>query len=110
MKNAVTKATLTPARKRLLEMMQEINHGRIGGLKVHNGQPVFDPPPTVVRLFLFSKNNGPNTCRGNDSFVLKKKMAELFEIFDREQFLLIKELIIENGLPVRMIVADMARD
>jgi len=31
--------------------MQEVNYGRIKGLQVRNGEPVFDPPPDVLRLF-----------------------------------------------------------
>jgi hypothetical protein len=65
MTNVVTKATLTPARKRLLELMQEINYGRIEKLHVRDGEPVFDPPPTVLRLlFCFGKTYGPNESRG----------------------------------------------
>jgi len=109
MTNVVTKATLTPARKRLVELMQEINYGRIEQLHVRDGEPVFDPPPTVLRLFLFGKDNGPNESRGNDGFALKKKVAELFEVFDRERLLSIQELMIDNGLPVRMTVADEVR-
>ena len=106
MPNVVTKATLTPARKRLIELMQEINYGRIEKLHVRDGEPVFDPPPTVLRLFLFGKDNKPNESRGNDGFALKKKVAELFEVFDLERSLSIQELKIDNGLPIRMTVAD----
>lgn len=109
MPNVVTKATLTPARKCLVELMQEINYGRIEGLQVQDGEPIFNPPPTMLRLFLFGRENGPNESRSSDGFVLKKKMAELFEIFDRERSLFIEELIIDNGLPVRMTVADAVR-
>ena len=109
MTDVVTKAVLTPARKRLVELMQEINYGRIEGLSVQDGEPVFDPPPTVLRLFLFGKDNGPNESRGSDGFSLKKKVVELFEVFDRERFLSIQELMIDNGLPVRMTVADEVR-
>jgi len=109
MTNVVTKATLTPARKRLVELMQEINYGRIEKLLVRDGEPVFDPPPTVLRLFLFGRDNGPNESRGNDGFALKRKVAELFEVFDRERSLSIQELMIDNGLPVRMTVADEVR-
>jgi len=45
MPNDVTKAALTPARKRLVELMQEVNYGRIEELRVENGEPVFDPRP-----------------------------------------------------------------
>ena len=109
MTDVVTKAALTPARKRLIELMQEINYGRIERLEVRDGEPVFDPPPTVLRLFLFGKDNGPNVSRSNDGFALKKKVAELFEVFDQERSLSIQELMIDNGLPVRMTVADAVR-
>jgi len=108
MPNVVTKAALSPARRRLVELMQETNHGRIR-LEVRNGEPVFDPPPTVLRLFLFGKDNKPNAARDNDGFALKKKAVELFEIFDREQSLSIQELIIDDGLPIRMSVKETVR-
>ena len=109
MTDVVTKAALTPARKRLVELMQEINYGRIEALRVQDGEPVFDPPPTVLRQYLFGKENGPNANRGVESFALKKKVAELFDIFDREPSLSIQEIIIDNGLPVRMTVMSAVR-
>ena len=105
----VTKASLTPARRCVIELMQEINYGRLEGLEVRDCEPVLDPPPRVVRQIVFGKDNGPNACRANDGFALKKKMAELFEFFDRERSFLILELVIDNGLPVRMAVADVIR-
>jgi hypothetical protein len=109
MPKSITKAVLTPARKRLIELMQEINYGRIERLEVREGDPVFDPFPTVLRLFLFGKDNGPNTAPSNDSFALKKKAAELFKVFDRERSLFIRQLMVDNGLPVRMTVANRTR-
>ena len=109
MPNVITKATLTPARKRLVELMQEVNYGRIERLQIRDSEPVFDPPPTVLRLFLFGKENGPNTSHSTGGFALTKKVAELFEVFDRERSLSIQELMIDNGLPVRMAVAGVAR-
>ena len=109
MSTVVTKAALTPARQRLIEVMQEVNYGRIEGLEVRDCEPVFKPPPRVVRQIIFGKDNGPNACRATDGFALKKKVAELFEVFNRERSLSIQELVIENGLPVRMTVADAIR-
>ena len=105
----MTKAALTPARRRLLEMMQETNYGRIEGLQVRDREPVFEPPPRVVRQVVFGKANGPNARRANDGFVLKKKVAEFFDVLDQERSFLILELVIDNGLPVRMAVADAIR-
>jgi len=105
----LVKNSITPPKQRLIELMQRINYGRIEGLQVRDGEPVFDPMPTVLRLFLFGKDNRPNGSRVNDRFTLKKKVVELFEIFDRERSLSIQELMIDDGLPVRMIVADGGR-
>ena len=49
MPNVETKEALSPARKRLIELMQEINYGRIEELQIRDGEPVFNPPPTVLR-------------------------------------------------------------
>ena len=100
---------LSGPRKRLVDLAQEVNHGRIENLEVRNGEPILDPLPDVTRLYVFGKTNGPNAGREKDSFALKKKVADLFEVFDHERFLTIKELIIDNGLPVRMTVAGVAR-
>ena len=105
----VTKAALTPARRLLVELMQDVNFGRVERLEVRDWEPVLDPPPRVVRQIVFGKANGPNARRATDGFVLKKKVAELFEVFDRERSFLILELVIDNGLPVRMAVADTSR-
>ena len=109
MTDVVTKAALTPARRRLVELMQEVNYGRIEGLQIRNGEPVFDAPLHVLRLVLFGKANGPNESRGSDDFTLKKQVTELFEAFDRERSLSIQELMIDDGLPVRMTVAGGVR-
>lgn len=110
MDSAMTKASLSPARRRLVELMQAINFGRIEGLQVQNGEPVIDPPPAVLRLYQFGKDNGPNASLCNDAYTLKKRAVELFMVFDRERSISIRELIIANGLPVRMTVADGVGD
>ena len=45
-RQAETKTSLTPARRRLVELMQEVNFGRIERLKVRDWEPVLDPPPS----------------------------------------------------------------
>ena len=108
-RGATTKAALTPARRLLVELMQEVNYGRIEQLEVRDCEPVFKPPPRVVRQIVFGKDNGPNAQRAAQGFALKKKVAELFDVFDRDRSFLILELVIDNGLPVRMAVADVIR-
>ena len=103
---AATKFALSPARRRLVEIMQEVNFGRIEGLHVHDGEPHFMPAPRVLRDIVFGKVNAPNAARTRDDFALKEQLIELFELFDRERSVTVESLVVQNGLPVRMTVAD----
>ena len=64
----VTKVSLTPARRRLVEVMQGIRYGRLEGLEVRDFEPVFEPPARAVRQIVFGKDNGPHTARNKDGF------------------------------------------
>ena len=108
MSDVITKSKLTPARRRLVELAQDIKYGRFEGLPVHGGDPVLDPLPTFLRTFLFGRDNGPNAALSNEDFVLKKNVTEMFEIFDREQSFIIDELVFADGLPVRMTIRGKA--
>ena len=76
MSKDVTKTALSPARRCLVELMQEVNYGRIERLEVKEREPVFTPPPRLVRQFVFGKDIGPNAKRTVDGFALKKKVVE----------------------------------
>lgn len=97
---------LTPARRHLVDLMQRLNHGRIENLRVRDGQPRFDPPPTTYRLYRFGKPNGPNQSSTTPDFSLKRGVAELLRLFDSARNLDIESLKIEDGLPVAMSVTE----
>lgn len=104
-----TKRSLSPARQRLVELMQEINFGRIEAFDVCGGEPVLEPAPRVLRDFLLGKTNAAHQSRARDDFVLKDQVIELFVLFDRERSVTVESLVVNNGLPVRMTVAGGAR-
>ena len=105
-----TKRSLSPARRRLVELMQSINYGSIANLEVRNGEPVFDPPPHSARDIYFNKGaNSPHPRLERDDFALKSQILELFALFDREGALTIEILFVQDGLPFRLTVADVAR-
>ena len=108
MSKVMTKSSLSPGRRYLVELAQETNHGRIVLLPVLDGEPQFDPPPTVLRLFLIGKDNGPHPAHCKEDFIIKEEWVELFKLFDREQSFIIDELVIADGLPVRMTVREKA--
>lgn len=104
-----TTPILTPARTRLLLLMHEVGYGRIVDLQVRDGEPVFDPPPTAKRLYQFGRDAASCPADTRQGLILKRKVQELLEVFDRERSLHIEELKVEDGLPVMMVVTKKGR-
>jgi len=101
------KASLSPARRRLLEILQQINFGRLETLAIRNGEPVLDPMPRKVLEIKFAGENGPRPELKVDDFLLKRQAVELFEFFDQLQDGVIDVLEVKHGLPFRMIVTEV---
>ena len=86
--------------------MQEINFGRIEGLVIRNGEPVFEPAPRVIRYHKLGGENGPRRERELDDFVLKAKVTELFEQFEAIGNGKIVRIEIKYGIPFLMEVEE----
>ena len=104
--NATTKSALSPDRRRLVELMQEVNFGHIENLIIRNGQPVFDPEPRVVYETKFgAAENGPRPELAAGDFRLKTQHLELFEQLDELGGATVEKLEIKHGLPFRLFRA-----
>jgi hypothetical protein len=102
------KASLTPSRRRLLELFQQINFGRVEALVLLNGDPVLDPVPRVVQEIKFGGENGPRPELSNGDFHLKSQVIELFQHLDQLGDGTIEAIEVKHGLPFRMILAKDA--
>ncbi|MCX7428990.1 MAG: hypothetical protein NTW96_25610 [Planctomycetia bacterium] len=101
------KASLSPARRRLLELLQQVNFGRIDCLAIVGGDPVFDPPPRLVREIKFGGENGPRPELGSPDFLLKSQVVELLAFLDEFQNGTVDVLEVKHGLPFRVIVTEV---
>ena len=108
MTHVLTKAALSPARKHLIQMMQQLNFGRIEGLYVRGGEPVFDPPPHLVQLIKLGADNGPRPELEHSDFALKSQIVELFDHFKKLDNGNIATLEIQHGLPFRLTLEHPA--
>jgi len=100
------KSDLPPGRARLVELMQNINFGRIEGLAVEDCQPVLDSPARIIREIKFGGQNGPRPESVVADFALKSQVLELFRCFDGLSDGVIEILEVKHGLPFRMEVAS----
>jgi hypothetical protein len=98
------KSTLSPARRRVIELMQDVHFGTIENLRIRSGEPQFEPPPLGTRDFVLGKFERGHPARVLSDFHLKDALVDLFELFDREQNIDIDRLTIQAGLPLRVRV------
>jgi hypothetical protein len=73
------KSSLSEAQCRLIELLQRLNFGRVEGLHVRSGEPVFDPPPRVIETLKMGAPNGPRAEAALDDFWLKQPVVELIQ-------------------------------
>jgi len=108
MTGTVTKATLSPQRKRLVELMQGLNFGRIERLVVRDGEPVFDPPPQVLREFRPGGDNAGRPESRLDDFELKRDVLELLDHLESLGNATIQLIEVKHGLPFKALVEEAA--
>ena len=90
---------LSPARRRLIQLLQTLNFGRVEDLVVRGGEPVLDPPPQVVREVKFGSDNGPRVEAKLADFALKDQHQDLFGLLDDLQNGCLPVLTVKHGLP-----------
>lgn len=104
MNDVIKKASLSPGRQRLIEMMQQLNFGRIEDLEVRAGEPLFSPAPRVVQDIKIGAENGPRPESAFPDFFLKNQVIELFQHFDRMGDATVACIDVKHGLPFKLVV------
>jgi len=99
---------LTGAQRRIVRLMQRINFGRIEALAVKHGEPVFDPPPRIVRQVKFGADNGARPEAAKEDFALKAQVCDLFAELEGMSDGVIRSLEVKHGLPFKMAVEEDA--
>ena len=102
-----TKSTLSPQRQRLVALMQRMNFGRIEGLHILNGEPLFDPQPRVIREVKLARDNGPRPEIVKTDFALKAEVIDLFAQLEAVGDGVIERIEIQHGLPFRMTFEEV---
>jgi len=106
MVTTVVKGSLSPRRRAIIELMQRINFGHIEGLVVRGGEPVFDPPPRVIRTWKSGGDNGPRPQARSADFGLKRDVVEFFGYIERLGDGVVRRIEIRHGLPFHMEIEE----
>ena len=102
MKQPTTKSSLTAPQSRLVELLQKVNFGRIEGLHVRRGEPVFEPGPRIIQKLKMGGDNAPRPETNLEDFWLKHQTIEMLrtiaDLGDGE----VLAIEVKNGLPFAM--------
>ena len=108
MRSTSTKASLSAPRRRLLEAMQRLNFGRIEGLAIRNGEPVFQPAPRMIQDIKIGGENGPRPELTIEDFALKSPAIELFDHLSRIGDGTLESIEVKYGMPFKLVVEQAA--
>lgn len=98
---------LSPTWQRIVLTMSGLEFGVIEGLMVRGGEPVLDPPPTVIREIKFSETSSLSARSAHASdFLLRKQVVELVVTFSALGDETIDRLEVRHGLPHRIVMRD----
>jgi hypothetical protein len=101
------KDDLSVARQRLVELMQEVNFGRIEHLRIVGGEPQHQPKPRLLRIVALQKESGPRPERSRSDFALKGMLRELFRHLDTLHRPSVVSITVQHGLPVRLTIEEV---
>ncbi len=104
MKPPRSKSSLTRPQQRLVELMQQINFGRIEDLLVQNGEPVFNPAPRVIRKLKVGADNSPRPEYSFDDFLLRQQTEELLSAIEQMGDGEVLVIDVRHGLPFSLEV------
>jgi len=93
------KSSLSPARRRLVELFQRVRYGRIARLPVRGGEPVLDRGLRWTRTVKVLGENDPHPASLVEEFALRREVVAFFrllrEVGDGE----LADVEVRNGLP-----------
>jgi len=95
---------LSAPRQTLVRLCQAINVGAIEGLKVENGEPVFDPPPMVLKDVKLDSDEGPRPELGLGDFVLSDEVIRLMSRLVEIGCGTLRRVEVRAGIPRRVIL------
>lgn len=88
-----------------MRLMQTVNFGAIEDLEIRHGEPVFSPPPRVVREIKLGGENGPRQELALSKFLLKRPVAEMLDLLTQVGDGTIERLEVQRGVPFRVTIA-----
>jgi hypothetical protein len=105
----MTKTSLNPDQRRLVEIIEALGFGVIERLSIRDGLPCFEPEPCIAQAInLDSTPEQQPSCRHAD-LTLKIEFERLFNQFDELQEGIV-DIEVRHGVPFRLVLKRRHKD
>ena len=104
MKTALRFSQLSPSRKALVRLCQDLNFGSILKVTVANGDVSFDPQPQVIADVRLDDEAGARAESELGDFTLRPEVCRLFAQIDALKNGTIEKIVVHSGIPRRVIL------
>lgn len=104
MNEFTTKSSLSDAKRQLVELMQQLNFGRIEDLTIRRGDPDFGSLPKLIQKIKIGGENGPRPEFLQNDFVLKRQTLEMLDALIDVGDGKVLAIEVKHGLPFSMEV------
>jgi hypothetical protein len=101
----VHSAQLSPARRRLVSLIRDVHFGRIEELQVRQGQPLFSPPPRVIRTVKVAGSKATKPSQRDDA-ELKRESLDVLRELEALGDGVVRRIEVAHGVPLFMEIVD----
>jgi hypothetical protein len=98
-KQPISKSSLSEAQGRLVQLLQNLNFGRIECLRVKAGEPIFEPEPRVIQKLKMGGDNTPRPEAALEDFWLKQQTVEMLTAIANLRDGEVLSIEVKHGLP-----------
>jgi hypothetical protein len=95
----ISKSSLSEPERRLVDLFQEINFGRLEALRIRAGVPLLQPAPRVIQTLKMGGQNGPREEAALPDFWLKQPLIDLIQTIRQIEDGEILSIEVKHGLP-----------
>ncbi len=103
--DSIRLSDLSSPRQVLVRLNQDIVYGQILDLHVRDGEPVFDPLPTIVRDIRLDGDGASRPESVLADFVLRQEVCRLLQCLDELQNGKVQRIDVVAGIPRRILIA-----
>ena len=109
MNQPTTKSSLSVAQRQLVELLQQLNFGRLEGLQVRGGQPVLQSA-RIVKKFRMGAENAARSESNLQDFWLKQQAIEMLQAISALGDGEVLAIEVKYGLPFLIEIEHAADD